>query len=197
MDTIKDLKSTFKELSKLITGLFLGIGAVSLYILQRGYLTMVNFNVKSFKENSGVSQTEIFGIDFKYGAMNMFWPIVIFILFFLLYLLVKKQTTIWDDLRKEKQNINLSFDPYNIYREILDTKFARRFLIIALYTPILSLFVHFSVGGWLFMSIYQSHGLKEGFLLLMMAVQIVLTWAAIFLTVHIPKDISSNIIKNY
>src|SRR5690606_18769309 len=128
MNTFDQLQASYKELSKFITGLFLIIIAISCYILQRSYVTLflAEYVDTEFADNTFQTQQQpqvSFGaLKFQYGAMNIFWPLIILALFLILKFLLKKQTSIWTSLNATDPSVCLHFDPMNVYEQILSDK---------------------------------------------------------------------------
>ncbi len=154
--TTEQLQTTYKELSKFITALFLIIVAISCYLLQRSYVTIflaeyvdTEFADTTF-QNQQQPQVSFGALKFQYGAMNIFWPLVILVLLLVLKFLLKKQTSIWTSIKANDNAACLNFDSMNVYEQILSDKSGRRILNIAAYLPLIALFAHLLAGGWLF-----------------------------------------------
>lgn len=158
MTTSEHLQTVFKELSKFITTLFLIITAISCYLLQRSYVTIflaeyvdTEFADTTF-QNQQQPQVSFGDLKFQYGAMNIFWPLVILVLLLVSKFLFKKQSSIWASIKANDSTASLSFDPMNVYEQILSDKSGRRILNIAAYLPLIALIAHLLAGGWLFLS---------------------------------------------
>lgn len=158
MDSLTELKSSFKDLTKYLTFLLIPLITIGAYVIQRSYMAVMLSDslesdfidkTKSFGQQSQVSFS---GLTFSYGAMNMFWPVIIFVLYVVILLIVRKQSAVIGEIRNidNSHAKNLLFDPMNLFREIQIDKFGQIILATLLFIPLFGLLSHFLSGIFIF-----------------------------------------------
>lgn len=196
MTNPEQLQPTFKELSKIITGLFLILIAMSCYVIQRSYaaLFIAQFADTEFSniiQKTETTQAEFAGLKFQYGTMNILWPVVLLILSLIIKFLAEKQACIWKILQKSEELATLNFDALNIYRQILIDKTGRVILVIVAYLPLFALLAHLVAGSWMLFIFMEGSSFANKATLHILkpqaVLQIAVSLAAIGLTIGVPR----------
>lgn len=202
MTSSETLQTTHKEVTKLVFGIFLILIAISCYLLQRSYVSIflaeyidTEFADETF-QNQQQSQVSFGALKFQYGAMNIFWPLIILVLILVLKFLIKKQSSIWGELKIQNSSNSLNFDPYNIYEQILDDKTGRAVLRLSSYLPVIALVSHFFAGVWLFYMIGFEDVANSNAIYILIPetfLHIIITFVCILFVFKIPKFLISSI----
>lgn len=194
METSSELKPVFKELTKYINGLFALIIVISAYVIQRSYVAipLAGDVTSEFidKTSSSMQQSQVTasGLSFTYGSMNIFWPVVIFGLYFFIRFFVTKQSNIWSQLKNEG-TINTSFDSLNLYQEIQTNSVGLMVWAIPCFIPVIAIILHGVSGYWIFTVITTeqiSSVESQDFLIWQFYLQFITTIASILLSTMLP-----------
>jgi len=100
MDKLLELKSSFKDTTKYMTFIFVAIILIGAYVVQRSYMavflsdSLTSDFISTTQHSQQQSQVVTNGLTFSYGAMNMFWPIIIFLLYSTGFYFIRKQSNI-------------------------------------------------------------------------------------------------------
>jgi|GEM_PF-3562349 len=200
MDNLNELKSSFKDLTKYLTFLLAPLIAIGAYIIQRSYMAVLLSDslesdfIDKTKSSEQQSQVSFSGLTFSYGAMNMLWPIIIFILYVAVFLLARKQSTTITEIRniESNQSKNLLFDPMNLYREIQLDKLGRLILTTLVFIPLLGLLAHLFSGVFIFWKLNNEQVADPNSadaLILQLYLQLTLTFLSLIFSIGFPFKI--------
>lgn len=157
-ESYNEFKSTFKDITKYSIVLFVSLVSIGAYVIQRSYMavffsdSLVSEFVDKTRKSQQQSQVSFKGLTFTYGAMNMFWPIIIFLLFVSIFYFLKKQSAIYVEIKKSDNvfDSQLLFDPMNLFKEIQNDKLGRFILPTLLFIPLIALVTHLLSGLYIF-----------------------------------------------
>ena len=156
MENIDNLKSSFKDLTKYFNSAFVLLLITSFYMIQRSYLSfpLAEDITSEFVDktilNHQQPQVSASGLSFTYSSMNIFWPLVIFIIYAFLHLLLQKQEKIWEILNTQMGINTLLFDSLNLYSESQGKPLSRKLMTLACYIPLFAIIMHGISGYWIF-----------------------------------------------
>lgn len=193
---ITDFKSTHRELTKFIGSLLIILSVFSGYLIQRDIVSLLSEDIviDEIVNSMQQPQTMFLGVTFKYGTMNLFWPVVITAIFVLIHFLLIKQLNIWNTLRSKESSISLDFDALNVYSEIQTGALGRLCTRFAILLPMFALVIHLASGVFLLLHINAestSNPAADDMLIVMLLTQIVITTLSIVTMLRLPGAVMS------
>ncbi|MBL0745944.1 hypothetical protein [Chryseolinea lacunae] len=189
-----EVKATFKELTKYINGVFILLLIVSAYVIQRSYMAIPLAEAVSseFVDQAESSQQQpqvgASGLSFTYGAMNIFWPIVIFAFLFLLVQMTIKHVYLWQILVGGGTSAT-TFDSLNLYQEVQSALLGKILLVVSCFLPLFAIILHGISGYWIFsiISTEQIHAVESQELLIwQFYLQLLVTVVSLGLSIMLP-----------
>lgn len=146
--TLEESKLTLvKDVSKYLNSLFVLLSVVSAYVLYRGTKAMLAGALKSADEiavGQMQPQVQTYGLVFEYGAMSLFWPIILLVLSYSCLVLLRKYKAVSDGV--EVGSSLGVLDPLYNWQTINANRLGRTLSSSMAWLPFLATLVHLIAG---------------------------------------------------
>lgn len=149
--TLEESKLTLvKDVSKYLNSLFVLLSVIGAYVLARGAKAALSSKLKTNDDPIriyGQTQLETHGLVFEYGAMSLFWPIILLGLSFSCLLLLRKYKTVnnGDDA---SSSLGMS-DPLYHWQAINAGRLGRTLSGAMAWLPFFATLVHLVSGAYI------------------------------------------------